>query len=291
MKPEFIEAVFEAGKQHARDRYLSALLCPPPQRDGLVSLAAVIGEIERIPAIVSDPMLGEIRLQWWADWLANLGQNPETKTGNPIADAFTETRTTHALPIEPLQTLCEARISDFYADAFETHEAYHAYLSACEAGPYRLAAIICGHDESRASTHASAAVEAAGRVTGGIRVLMKLAFFTARGRWPLPLQNATNEGLPAISETDAKSRDLRASAVRDEMRHIERAAADVASAIRAANPDERPPLRSALRPVALTQSYLKLLKSEACWSLEPVQDMAPFSRVWGLGMAKLRARP
>ena len=58
-----LAAVREAARSLEPDRYLSALLAPLAAREDLITLAAFLGEAARVPAIVSEPMIGEIRLQ------------------------------------------------------------------------------------------------------------------------------------------------------------------------------------------------------------------------------------
>ena len=55
-----------------RDRYISALLAPADRRLDLMTLYAFDAELARIATTVSEPLLGEIRLQWWRDALAPL---------------------------------------------------------------------------------------------------------------------------------------------------------------------------------------------------------------------------
>lgn len=301
MQPDHIEPVFDAARTHAPDRYLASLLCPADERDDLIAMAAVLGEIERIPAMVSEPVLGEIRLQWWADWLASLTAKPDTRTGNPVADALAEVVARRALPIEPLNALCDARIADFYADPFTDEAAYVAYLSACEAGLFELAARICGVDQN--ALEAREVYDAAGRAYGGIRVLMKLAFFAARGRWPLPLPSdgldpeAARYITPAPDTpsaplgSDQTGQAMRQTLVRDEMKRINEAATQVARQIAAFPPRQRAAMRRALRPLALVKPYLRHLDKHEAWALQPMPDLAPLSRVWTLWTAKLIGRP
>ena len=56
------------------DRYMTALLMPRASREGLVLLAAFAGELRRIPDLVTEPMIGAIRFQWWRDALEEIGQ-------------------------------------------------------------------------------------------------------------------------------------------------------------------------------------------------------------------------
>ena len=54
-------------RQHDHDRFLCSLFAPSEKREGLFALYAVNSEIARTREIVSEPMLGLIRLQWWRE--------------------------------------------------------------------------------------------------------------------------------------------------------------------------------------------------------------------------------
>src|ERR671926_643162 len=50
-----------------KDRFLAALFAPEPARRGLLALYAFNVEVSRVRDRVSEPLPGEIRLQWWRD--------------------------------------------------------------------------------------------------------------------------------------------------------------------------------------------------------------------------------
>src|SRR3546814_15149921 len=51
------------------DRWLTALFAPDARRPALLALYAFNAEIARAREAVSQPMIGQIRLQWWReDW-------------------------------------------------------------------------------------------------------------------------------------------------------------------------------------------------------------------------------
>src|SRR5262245_49761252 len=52
-----------------RDRFLCAAAAPPGSRRVLLALLAFNLEIARTREVVREPMLGEIRLQWWRESL------------------------------------------------------------------------------------------------------------------------------------------------------------------------------------------------------------------------------
>src|SRR5207237_3175892 len=56
-------------RRHDRDRYQTALFAPAGRQEALLALYAFNYEIARVRETVSEPMLGQIRLQWWREVL------------------------------------------------------------------------------------------------------------------------------------------------------------------------------------------------------------------------------
>jgi NADH dehydrogenase [ubiquinone] 1 alpha subcomplex assembly factor 6 len=54
-------------RRHDRDRFQTALFAPAAEREALFALYAFNYEIARVRESVSEPMLGQIRLQWWRE--------------------------------------------------------------------------------------------------------------------------------------------------------------------------------------------------------------------------------
>jgi 15-cis-phytoene synthase len=135
-----IEDLRKIVREADRDRYLSALFAPDDKQQDLFALYAFDAEIARIPKLVSEPQIGEIRLQWWLDTLEAIekGDDPD----HPVALAFAGTIRKHGLPIEHLGNLIEARRNDLYADQFPSVFAVEAYIAETEAAVMQFAAII-----------------------------------------------------------------------------------------------------------------------------------------------------
>ncbi len=51
------------------DLYLCHLFAPAASRDALLTLYHLYADSARVPSLVSDPMIGAIRLQWWRELL------------------------------------------------------------------------------------------------------------------------------------------------------------------------------------------------------------------------------
>jgi NADH dehydrogenase [ubiquinone] 1 alpha subcomplex assembly factor 6 len=54
-------------RRHDRDRFLTALFAPAERRQDLLALYAFNYEVAKTREVVTEPMLGRIRLQWWRD--------------------------------------------------------------------------------------------------------------------------------------------------------------------------------------------------------------------------------
>jgi phytoene synthase len=102
-------------------------------------------EVARIPAAVSEPMLGEIRLQWWRDVIDEIfeGKLPRKhEVVEPLAELIRET----SLPRAPFVALLDARAQDVHGLALADHDALLAYLDATSGTLMQLGALALGAD-------------------------------------------------------------------------------------------------------------------------------------------------
>lgn len=83
-------AEFETLRQELRgldgDLYLCHLFAPAAKRDALLTLYHLYADVARVPASVTEQMIGAIRLQWWRD-LLDAVEAGET-LGTPIGEAL-----------------------------------------------------------------------------------------------------------------------------------------------------------------------------------------------------------
>src|SRR6202051_5062603 len=86
-------------RRHDRDRYQTALFAPADRREALFALYAFNYEIARVREIVTQPTLGQIRLQWWREIVdaAFAGRAPrQHEVAVPLAAAIREFAPTRA---------------------------------------------------------------------------------------------------------------------------------------------------------------------------------------------------
>jgi phytoene synthase len=84
-------------------RYASTLFVPAAQRRALLAIYAFNAEITRVREQISQPLPGEIRMQWWTDMLAGAGNGGVE--GNPVAAELLQAIRNFRLPVEPLSRL------------------------------------------------------------------------------------------------------------------------------------------------------------------------------------------
>src|SRR6266700_4185448 len=66
-KADRLSPVAALVRRHDRDRFQTALFAPADRREALFALYAFNYEIARVRESVTQPMLGQIRLQWWRE--------------------------------------------------------------------------------------------------------------------------------------------------------------------------------------------------------------------------------
>lgn len=103
-------ALVEAGDP---DRFLAAMAAPPEMRGRLFVLYALNLEIAKAPFVTQEPMIAEMRLQFWRDVVADAAAGKPVRAHEvaaPLADLMRE----KALDPELLDQMIAARRFDIY---------------------------------------------------------------------------------------------------------------------------------------------------------------------------------
>ncbi|MGH6702965.1 MAG: phytoene/squalene synthase family protein [Bradyrhizobium sp.] len=175
---------FCAGLVRTHDfaRYAATLFVPAALRRGLLALYAFNVEISRIRDQVTQPLPGEIRLQWWSDMLAGAAHGGGE--GNPVAAELLLTVRTWDLPVERLSRLLEEHQFDLYNDPMPTLSALEGYLNETSAVLFALAAQMAGWQSGEIEHLA----RHAGLAQGIAQVVAALPRDASRRRLFVPLQ-------------------------------------------------------------------------------------------------------
>lgn len=166
------------ARAHDPDRWLTALFVPDAERPRLHALLAFGVELARSAEAASQPMLGEIRLQWWREALD--GVFAATPRAHPVARALAESVG------PPMRPLLEGMIDACSEDLYETPPADLAALEAyadAGAGASSAAALLVLGVSAPDVIARARKVGAAWALTD---LLRRLPALLARRRLPLP---------------------------------------------------------------------------------------------------------
>lgn len=257
-------AVRDAARSNDYDNYLAALLAPREVRRDLIALTAFRGEVARAVETVSEPIMGEIRLQWWRDAL--VGMRTGTSTGHPVADAFAEAIARHKLSDQAILGILDANTRALEPDFPVSEEELEAYLRESDATALKLAAQILSVDMNDGVCElANAAAQANGRV----RLLRALPLMLSHGRQPFsaPHGDWVQAAGPVMHAARAWLKEARLRAV---------------AAPRGLYP--------ALLPLALVEPYLAALQELGPNIARQKAEIFPLTRVWRLWRASVLGR-
>ena len=175
-------------RSHDFTRYAATLFVPPDQRRALLALYAFNTEIARVRDQVSQPLPGEVRLQWWTDMLA--GEGHGGVEGNPVAAELLLAIRQWNLPTEPLSRLIDEHQFDLYNDPMPTLAALEGYVTETSSALFALAARIAGSRSGEVEHLA----RHAGLAQGFSQVIASLPRDASRRQLFVPLQLLQKHG-------------------------------------------------------------------------------------------------
>ncbi|MEE2861374.1 MAG: squalene/phytoene synthase family protein [Pseudomonadota bacterium] len=180
-----LEACTEALRQHDPDRFGAVLAAEPRDRPALITLYALNLEVARAPFQSNEPMLAEIRLQWWIDRLQEMGRG----VAPPLHDVLTPLWEAWGVDSGPLAALAEARQRD------------------CEPRPFAALAEVVDYVDATAGTLMWSAARRCGVAEGQREIVAHQARGAGLAAWlrALPQLQALTLGLGQPDPADATS--------------------------------------------------------------------------------------
>ncbi len=241
------------------DRFAALMAAPVAARGPLSVLYAFNLEVARAPWVTAEPMIAEMRLQWWRDVVDDAAQG--VTRGHEVAGPLAELIRATNLPVDVLDALIAARRWDAYRDAFADQAALDHYLEDTGAGLMWATARALGAPDT--AEPVARGIGWATALAGYLRAVPELE---ARGRIPLV--------------------DGRADAVA-ELARRGLARLDHARQGRAAVP---PAARPALLAGWATRGLLGQVVADPAIVAEGRMGLSEFARRWGLLRAAITGR-
>ncbi|WP_213741819.1 phytoene/squalene synthase family protein [Bradyrhizobium sp. dw_411] len=264
----------ELVRTHDFSRYVSTLFVPAEQRRALLALYAFNVEISRVHEQVSQPLPGEMRLQWWTDMLS--GTDHGGVEGNPVAAELMLAIRNWRLPVERLSRLIDEHQFDLYNDPMPTMAALEGYINDTSSALFSLAAGIAGHP-SEAADHLA---RHAGLAQGIAQVIAALPKDASRRQLFVPQEVLENHGC-GIEDIFAGKQTPKLRAALDQLLGEARGHLKTAYALLA---DVPPQVRPVFLPLAMVEHDLQCMSRADNDPFMP-QATSRFRTLWTLWRA------
>lgn len=268
-------------RRHDRDRYLTALFAPADRRDALMALYAFNYEIARTREVVTEPVLGRIRLEWWRETIEEIYVRGVPRSHEVVEPLATAVRR-FGLSRAHFDRLIQAREFDLGGEPPASLAALEAYCEDTSARLVWLALETLGVRDP--VTHeVGRRVGIAHALTGLIRAI---PFHARAGRQYIPMDLASEAKLDLRSLFElSRSRALDEIAKRLAERaqhHLARARERRSVVPRSALP--------ALLPSRLSAAYLRSLKRTGYDPFDRLHGAGPVQLMWHLGVGAVTRR-
>ncbi|MFI5014998.1 MAG: phytoene/squalene synthase family protein [Hyphomicrobiales bacterium] len=258
-------------REHDKDRFLADLFIPAAVRPHVQALHAFSFEIARVRDVVSEPMPGELRHQWWREVLQ--GSAKGDVDANPVAAALLDTIARFRLAQAPLLALIDARGFDLYDDPMPDIAALEGYCGDTSAVLFRLGAELLGAEplSGEAAEHAGLAYAFAG-------LIRAFAFHAARGQVYLPGDILRRHGASPEEAIGGCASPALLAAIGDWRAEARRHLAAARRALAVLPKTARP----AFLPLALVGPYLALTERRGYDPFRSPLELPQWRRQWAL---------
>lgn len=265
------------------DRFSTVAFAPPPARPALLALYAFNVEVAKTREVVSQPMLGSIRLQWWRESLDGIYEGSPRR--HQVVLALAEAVGAHRLPRADFDTLLDAREADMADDPPADLEALLRYAEGTAGSLSRLALRSLGAEDA-ASQEAGTKVGTAWALTGLLRAMP----FHARARrvyLPADLLRAGRLSAGAVAEAGLSADRAAAPALTEVVRTVAGAAEAQLEAARQLRWDLPRRALPGLITGVLVSAHLTRLRQVGWNPFDPRLAEPLASRGWRLLAARL----
>ena len=160
---------FDLVRAGDKDRFLASLFAPEEKRKHLHALYAFNIEVSRIPELVSDATVGEIRYQWWLDTIDAIYHGDEQH--HPVAQGLALAIEAGDLPKHALQNLVKAKVFDLYSDPMQSMTDLEGYLGETSSALIQMASLILKREDALESSEAAGLAGVAYGLAGLMRSL------------------------------------------------------------------------------------------------------------------------
>ena len=153
---ELLDATRKALKQADPDRYRAALMAPKQGRDDLLILYAFHYELSKVPDVTSEPMLGQIRYEWWREAVDEIYGGREVRR-HEISTPLAEMLLRCDIPRFWIDRLIDGRARDLDPQPFTDTAAARDYARQTSGQLMQIAVKVLGGEPDERMLHAGEA--------------------------------------------------------------------------------------------------------------------------------------
>ncbi|MFV2003130.1 MAG: squalene/phytoene synthase family protein, partial [Paracoccaceae bacterium] len=126
-----------------RDRFAAAMTASEAERAILFPLYALNLEVARVPWVTQEPMIAEMRLQFWLDMIDEIAEGAAPRT-HIVAQPLAEVISANRLPAALFSALISARRWDIHNAPFADQIQFDQYIDETSGHLMWLAALALG---------------------------------------------------------------------------------------------------------------------------------------------------
>lgn len=199
-KQKNIDYCRQQAREHDADRYYISLFASAARRPALWALIAFNQEVAKTRAVVSEPMLGEIRLQWWREALEGIALG--TPRAHPVVEALAS-EIHDFLAIRHLLDMIIDTWSDDFGGTQVTLSSLQKHAEGTGGALSAAMLLVLDSDAGASRLEAAKAAGAAWSLMGTVRALPhELA--NPSSDWQSLLDGVSDKEHPAALEIDRK---------------------------------------------------------------------------------------
>jgi 15-cis-phytoene synthase len=268
------------------DHYLACGFIPILHREAVTTLYAFASELQAVTWRAREPMMGEIRLQWWREAL--LGERPRSEVeAHPLASHLLEQLTRFQLPVKGLVDLVDGLMDDLYDDPPDDLTALEFYCGQTSSVLMRYASLMLadGGEAGKPETAGPAGV-----AFGLTEIILHMTNHVRNGRVKIPQTLLQKAGLKPHAIQSLQDRET-LCALTMPLLDLAQKRLDDFKCFKSSLPTH---VRPAFALMGLVKPRIMLLRkalmSPSYQPFEPVADINPLSKIMRLWMAAVWGR-
>lgn len=173
-------------------RFKCAMAAPAFVQDKLLPLYAFNIEVSRAPWVTQEPMIAEMRLQWWRDVVEEIGGSGKVRS-HEVTEPLTKLVRETEIPVNLLDQLVAARRWDIHKDPFEDQAHFDEYIDRTSGNLMWASMLALGgpkrHEEDVRNLAYGSGVAA---------LLQAASDLESRGRYPLV--DGSQDGIKSLAK-------------------------------------------------------------------------------------------